>query len=353
MLPLTPTLELIIPIVTITHSMLPIKRRPLMDLEKGSTETDNVEEPDTETSSEGPDIESPIVEEQEPDAANGEEQSPETPGVDGEGKGPDDKEEISKEVAVAGGQSTEVVPTKEKELEEDTKVDEAVQFINDTAAKIAFQGCIEIGDYLLENFFNNDSKLASSKDPTKKTSFKKLCVHKDLKIHPSRLSLMVQTAVQERYLEENNVATDKLYYTHRTLLVKIEDSSDKISLIEECIENEWSTRRLDKEIKKLLGNLPESPPLSLLETSEKYIKKINLGLKKNIDSDWELEQSAITELNDDERIALKKSLNDLQGKAKESISQSKTITNKCKAVLKQLREIETGDHQKEDTPQQD
>ena len=54
-------------------------------------------------------------------------------------------------------------------------IDESVKFINDTIVKTIYKGSLEIGKYLLEKFFDNDIKLASSRNPRKSDSFQQLC----------------------------------------------------------------------------------------------------------------------------------------------------------------------------------
>ena len=86
-------------------------------------------------------------------------------------------------------------------------IDDAVQFINEKANETLYKGSIEIGEYILEHFFNGDPKLASSKNPKKQQSFNKLCDRNDLIVHPNQLGLMVRVASQEKYFIEKEIDT--------------------------------------------------------------------------------------------------------------------------------------------------
>ncbi len=53
-------------------------------------------------------------------------------------------------------------------------VDEAVKWIRDTALEGIKKTLIEVGDYILKRFFNDDIELARSKNPLKNASFRAL-----------------------------------------------------------------------------------------------------------------------------------------------------------------------------------
>jgi len=102
-------------------------------------------------------------------------------------------------------------------------VDKAVKLINEKASKTVYKGYLEIGEYLLLNFFNNDIKEASSKNRKKAVSFQELRKRPDLEVHPSSLSRMVRVASQERYFIQRNVNTDGLSYSHKIELIKLDN----------------------------------------------------------------------------------------------------------------------------------
>jgi hypothetical protein len=95
------------------------------------------------------------------------------------------------------------------------KINDAVKFINEKANKMVYKGSVEIGNYILEHFFGNDTSLASSKNPKKPVSYGKLCRRKDLLLSSMELSTMVRVASQEKFLKEKKVNVSKLTYTHK------------------------------------------------------------------------------------------------------------------------------------------
>jgi len=79
---------------------------------------------------------------------------------------------------------TEMLP---EVIMDDATIDEAVQFINERVVKIVYKGSLEIGQYVLERFFDNNIQLAGSKIANKPVSFRKLCARPDLKVSRSTL----------------------------------------------------------------------------------------------------------------------------------------------------------------------
>ena len=53
---------------------------------------------------------------------------------------------------------------------DDAQIDEAVAFINERVASHVYRGSLEIGEYVLVRFFNNDIRLAGSKNGHKSIS---------------------------------------------------------------------------------------------------------------------------------------------------------------------------------------
>ena len=125
----------------------------------------------------------------------------------------------------------------------DELVEASVKFINEKIAETVFKGSIEIGDYVLNHFFDDDMELASSPDPYKAASYSALCRHPDLGVNRPTLSKMVRVAAQERFLIANNVDVDKLGYSHRVELIKLENNDTKIALACQCIEMSLSVRK--------------------------------------------------------------------------------------------------------------
>lgn len=234
-----------------------------------------------------------------------------------------------------------ITKTDEVDTQEDKKlIDDAVAFINEKVNETIYQGSIKIGEYILENFFEGDLKLASSKNPRKKTSFNNLCENEELTIHPNRLGLMVRVACQERYFSENEIDTRGLSYTHKASLVKVEEDEKKINLAKDCINEKWTTRQLEDAIKKYLNTLPPTSNPSLIRTTKKFINKIDHVLKTVKDTDLKFDTDDISKMSAKRRDTLKTHLTNLETKAKEGMDRSKTISENCSKAIKELAKIE-------------
>ncbi len=147
-------------------------------------------------------------------------------------------------------------------------VEEAVGFINEKANEMVYKAYEEIGNYLLERFFDNDLKLASSRNPHKPASYRALCEHEGLLIHPSRLGVMVRVAAQEKYFLNHKLKTAELTYTHKAELVKIPEGPEKLKLIKKLLQKSLTTRQTADEVAKIRSALPrDQKPLvkSLVE----------------------------------------------------------------------------------------
>jgi len=218
-------------------------------------------------------------------------------------------------------------------------IDEAVAFINETANKTIYKGSIEIGEYILENFFGGDLKIASSKNPKKVSSFNKLCEREDLTVHPNRLGLMVRVASQERFLVEKKVNTEGLSYTHKATLVKLDNNKKKTNTIEKCIEKKWSTRELDDEIKRLIQGLPASTNLSIIRTTKRYITKVDDVLKAVEDSSLDISDDELSKMSDKKRKDLENYLKELKTKIDDTVKKSDDIKTDCDGLLTKLTQV--------------
>lgn len=218
--------------------------------------------------------------------------------------------------------------------------DDAVKFINEKANETLYKGSIEIGEYILEKFFENKPELASSKNPKKLQSFNKLCEREDLVVHPNRLSLMVRVASQEKFFITEDIDTKELSYTHKASLVKLDNNSKKINMVKKCIEKEWSTKALDNAIKKHMEGLPSTHKPSLIRTTKKYLNKIDGVLNAVKDTGFDFDPDNISKMTPEKRKDLKKNLTDLQKKAVDGMNKTKDISEECGKALKDLTDIE-------------
>ncbi|MGA2223237.1 MAG: HU family DNA-binding protein [Syntrophobacteraceae bacterium] len=190
-----------------------------------------------------------------------------------------------------GAATTAIVPSDNQlpavpEEVDNVLVNEAVQFINETVSRTIYNGALQIGDYLLENFFNDDIAAASSRNPRKPVSFRALCSREDLSLHPATLGEMVRVAAQERFFHQHNLDTDNLSYSHKAELVKIPNDDHKIQLVSEIVGHVPPYRVLAERIKQERSSAP---------ATERQISPRHL-LKDIQDSENRIEKSILPQL---------------------------------------------------------
>jgi len=156
------------------------------------------------------------------------------------------KKDQAAEVSQASGETLPAPATADVDK---ALVEEAVVFVNEKANETLYRGSEEIGAYLLEKFFNNDIKIASSKKP-QSPSYAALCKRADLVVHPATLSVMVRVAAQEIFFKEKGFDPAGLTYTHKAELVKLPNTDEKIGLAQKALESTFATRLLSEEVKK-------------------------------------------------------------------------------------------------------
>jgi hypothetical protein len=215
-------------------------------------------------------------------------------------------------------------------------LDAAVDFINETANETIYNGSLKIGEYILEHIFDNDLKLATSRNPKKKDSFNKLCEREDLTVPPSRLSLMVRVASQERFFVEKKVDVGSLTYTHKASLVKLDDNTKKLNLIKKCFEEEMTTRKLEEEIKKMMDEIasPKSP--SLIQTTQKYMKRVDTILETVDDDSLDIDEDELSKMTVKRLDSLESHVNDLKAKVKKAAERTESLTSGCDTLLEKL-----------------
>lgn len=223
--------------------------------------------------------------------------------------------------------ATPAAPTPEQQKLDD----EAVQFINSTIQETLYKGAIEIGQYLLEKYFDNDPKLASSRNPKKAASFQRLCDHPDLKVDARTLSRMVRVAVQEKTLGANNINLEQIGYTHRISLLKIDDDGRKIELVQKCIAESLSTRAfnelIDEELEDESKGQDEPPKNPVM-----FVKKIDRFLEDSRKIASLKSGIALNKLAPTKREELKEETEKL-------LAHMKEITQECNELIKAIGRI--------------
>ena len=159
-------------------------------------------------------------------------------------------------------------------------IDDAVNHINELVGNKLYETSIEVGNYVLKAFFNDDINEVKSRNPKKLLSFKKLCENPDLKVHPKHLNQMVQVAAQERLLIDKfgEEKVKGLGYSLKVELLKIQDDKIKTKTAKKWIAKPITILEAKKFIALLRDNNPavsdliplSSPFLSQMKTISEW-----------------------------------------------------------------------------------
>lgn len=178
-------------------------------------------------------------------------------------------------------------------------VNEAVANINDIFRRTVYDGVLEIGQYLLEHFFNNSIEDATSRNPQKRVSYRKLCEREDLLVHPGRLSEMVRVAAQEKFLTDSEINPEALSYTHKAELIKLPNDALKIGLANKTVAENLSTRALGELVDAERAKLLPTTIDSAYKASKHYLKIVSGLFKKLAEMSLELDVTKFKNVGDD------------------------------------------------------
>lgn len=229
---------------------------------------------------------------------------------------------FTKDMVPAGGSENLATPEQQK-LD-----DESVQFINSTIQETLYKGAITIGRYLFEKYFDNDPELASSRNPKKASSFQRLCEHPGLKVDPTTLSRMVRVAVQENYLEANDINLGQIGYTHRLSLLRITDEQKKIAFAQKCIEQSLSTRQFNELIDKELEGEPDDQN-EALRNPVKFVARVDKFLEDSRKIATLKSGITLNKLRPSTREKLKK-------EAESLVAHMQEITRECNELIQAI-----------------
>lgn len=135
--------------------------------------------------------------------------------------------------------------TRQNELmeQERRKLEKAVEFIN---AKVdeAVHTLLDIGNYLLHEFFENDLSKVRNRAPRKSISLRKLAECERLNISYRSLCNAVNLAIQERRFFRHNPTFRHLTESHKLLLLNLGNDSEIVSYAKQTVERKLSVRDL-------------------------------------------------------------------------------------------------------------
>jgi len=233
--------------------------------------------------------------------------------------------------------AVQATTAKKADLVNTELVEKAVQFINEKANETLYKGSEAIGMYLLENFFQNDIAVASSRNPYKSASYTALCKRTDLVVHPATLSIMVRVAAQEKFFEQEGIKTQGLSYTHKAELVKLPNGKDKTTLVQRILEESLTTRQVSEEAKKIKGASTGDEPnaVLLLAAVERCIENPVRLFDHPARSNFISDKTNLQKMKADTRQKLYE-------KTKSMIDLTREWTKRYEALKNQLEEIDRG-----------
>ena len=132
----------------------------------------------------------------------------------------------------------------------DPKIDQAVAWLDELKSRMESELTLfarQIGDYLLEGFFENDLAQVTSQNPRKNISFKRLCERKDLPFSESALRRFIQVAVNFRLLPFEHAST--LLPSHHSVLYQVADPQERCRIGVKAAEKGLSVRKLREQVK--------------------------------------------------------------------------------------------------------
>ena len=127
-------------------------------------------------------------------------------------------------------------------------MDEVINTINKIAEETVDRGGFEIGEFVLDHIFQNDLKLAQSKNPRKSASFAMLSDHPGLRVHPARISQWVRSVAFYKKMLEEGVDLSNLRISHLVELLPLEDEDKRRELAEEANANGYSVRQVRDKV---------------------------------------------------------------------------------------------------------
>jgi len=126
----------------------------------------------------------------------------------------------------------------------------------------------EIGEYVLIHNFNNDHKAASSRNPKKVQSYRKLIEHPDLDVSASTLNRYVRVAIQSRFLKQKGETPGDLSYSQKFMLLGLRNDAAKVELAKKIVAESLSrpqVKALINEKRQKPKPKPEAKPVSKID----------------------------------------------------------------------------------------
>jgi hypothetical protein len=154
-------------------------------------------------------------------------------------------------------------------FDDDPVIHATIKFIRGEIRSKVLATSLEIGNYVLKNFYHDRVAEARSKNPEKHTSYRKLCENQYLPLSKSNLNQMVRIAIQDRVFQRNNMQESVAGLTalHLSEIAKLPSLSAKKDLIAEIRERGLSGNKTAERVREIKGKEKE-PDVHILHNSQ-------------------------------------------------------------------------------------
>lgn len=188
-------------------------------------------------------------------------------------------------------------------------VDEAVSFINSKKAEYdqpVLDAAIDIGDWVLDKFYDGNFVEATSHDPNKRRSYRALKEREDLEVDAPTLSRMVRVAWQKRFFTEKGeeALLEPLRFSHMVELIRLPFKEVMIETARECNQDKLlSSRQLKKLVTEKLKGIKGTPEKDFVTSFRKTSRTVS-DLLKPSRTNFFPDRSHLSGLNKAKRDAL-------------------------------------------------
>ncbi len=170
-------------------------------------------------------------------------------------------------------------------LVDEGKLDEAVNFINRKTILSGLDLAREVGQYILDNFFDGDYQKFADPSSAKEGSFRALLSREDLLLGNTTLYNFVRVSHQLELLPSDLV--DRLTLTQHRALLPLPDPKLKEKLARRALDQGWTSSVLEAEVSKHLpvSRRGRKPSPLVVKTIHRVAKALNSSRVEAFDAD--------------------------------------------------------------------
>jgi hypothetical protein len=163
---------------------------------------------------------------------------------------------------------------KEEKLEME-KMAKAVKFINKKDAQSG-KLMIEVGQYIVDEFFGGSAKEALTNNAHKSFSLRKLSKMEGITMSYDRIQRCVRLVDQQQQMGTDASMLDSLSPTHQIALLSVEKVEDKVRIAKLAVEKGMSVSTLKEAIKAEKSQNTDRPSMTPYTVTSKVVCSITL-----------------------------------------------------------------------------